>query len=87
MLDQMFKSFNGVRITEDINMVVPGEPYEKQRTLKERLFSLPWRPLKKTKTITPMVPSKEIICWENQFVMHPATKQAFLQEMAKAEFK
>jgi len=78
------QSFGGIKIIEDINMVVPGEPYEKQRTFKERWFTLPWRPFKKTKTIVPMVPSKEIICWENNFVMHPTAKEAILQEMARA---
>ena len=85
MISMSNNLFNGLKIIEDLNMVVPGEPFEKKRTIKERLFSLPWRPFKRTKTITLMVPSREIIFWENHLVMHPVVKDELLRSVAKSE--
>lgn len=45
---------------------------EVKRTIKERLFSLPWRPFKKTKTITVQVPQRGVFKTEFGLCMHPA---------------
>ena len=63
----------GVKIVTSIHMVVDGEPYEVPRTWKERLFSRPWRPMRKTRTEIPKVPSREALQLpDGSLVMHPA---------------
>lgn len=49
----------GYAIFEDRNI---GEvvTVEKRRTIKERLFTLPWQPFKKFKHITQVVPTGEL---------------------------
>lgn len=64
-------SMFGYRIIEDRNMVIDGDPYEKLRGWKERLFSRPWRPFKKYKTIIPKIPNPEIIVTADCYIMHP----------------
>jgi len=63
----------GLKIVENMFMVVPGEPYQVPRGWRERLFTMPWRPLRKERTVVPMVPSKEIIKLYDQLIMHPVT--------------
>ncbi len=72
--------FVGVQITTDVNMVEPGAPCEVRRTWRERLFSRPWRPLQATRTVVPMVPSRQILRFANRLVMHPT----MLDELQKA---
>lgn len=55
---------------------------EVERTWKERLFSWPWRPLRKTRFVE--VASDEVFQYENKVVMHPATF-AKLQKELKVE--
>jgi hypothetical protein len=65
--------FCGRKIIASLGMVEEGEKCEVPRTWKERLFSLPWRPLLKTKIITPMVPKQEaLVMPDGTFVMHPS---------------
>jgi len=60
------------KIIYDDRLVEEGESYDVKRTWKERLFTLPWRPLKATKTITPMVPMTEaLVMPDGTMVMHP----------------
>ncbi len=51
----------GVRVIVNEHCVVDGTPYQVQetRTWRERLFSRPWRPLQRAKTVTvvPKVPA------------------------------
>lgn len=64
----------GVKIIADENLTEPGEPYDVERTWKERLFTLPWKPFRKTKTIIPQIPSKQIYGLpDGTWVMHPDT--------------
>lgn len=64
--------FGQFKIIENIHMVEDGEPYEKRRTWKERLFTLPWDPLRKTKIIVPKVPMKSFYkTWDGAIIMHP----------------
>lgn len=62
---------NSIRIIENPILTMEGTPYEVKRTWKERLFTLPWEPLKATKTVVPQVPSTEIIYANGVMVMHP----------------
>ncbi len=67
---------NGVKIIEDRNMVVDGEPYEVRHTWHERLFTRPWKPFKTMRTVIPKIPSSEVLQFEDKWIMHPeiATK-------------
>lgn len=75
----MINHYNGFVFIENKLMTVPGEPYELVRTWKERLLSLPWRPLKKTKTVVPQVPSKEVIRAGNKLYAHPELIREMMQ--------
>lgn len=69
---------NGVRIIESVYLTEPGEPYKVRRTWRERLFSLPWQPLKATRTITPQVPMRGgYQLGDGTIVMHPAMVAEF----------
>lgn len=71
------------KIRESIFVTEDGEPYEEPRTWRERLFSLPWRPLQATRTITPKVPSRAVYeLLDGSLVMHPETA-AMVREAAK----
>ncbi len=63
---------NGVKIIEDRNMVVDGEPYEVERTWRERLFTRPWKPLKTVNIVIPKIPSTKVIQYDGAWIMHPA---------------
>jgi hypothetical protein len=71
--------WNGVKVMTDPFMLEDGEPYEVDRTWKERLFTFrPWRPLKKTRTVVPRVPMKSVIKIGGEaIVMHPAIFEEF----------
>lgn len=74
----------GIQITESIHCLEEGDPYEKKRTWSERLFSRPWKPLTKTKTVTPMIPRKGALKIGNKIIMHPDTA-AKMRESLKNE--
>ena len=63
---------NGYQIQTNVNMVKDGEPYDRPRGWVERLFSRPWHPLKAHETITPKIPSDEVLICGNTIVCHPA---------------
>ncbi len=72
----------GHRIIEDINLT---EPKEIPRTTRERLFSLPWRPWRKTKFI--QVPKQEAFIMDiplmggKVIVMHPSYAEQLRKEL------
>ncbi len=74
--------FKGHRIIEDPNLT---EPKEIPRTTKERLFSLPWKPWRKTKFI--QVPRKEAFVMNNALLggkvilMHPSHVEQLRKEL------
>jgi hypothetical protein len=60
------------QIIVDESLTEAGEPLTVNRTWKERLFTLPWNPLRKTKTVIPQVPSTQIYGMpDGKWVMHP----------------
>ena len=74
IVNQVHRPFDGMRIVEDLSLVVDGDPIEVRRTWKERLFSRPWRPFKRNKTVIPKVPSEEVlVILPNTIVAHPIT--------------
>jgi hypothetical protein len=62
-----------INFIEDSSLLDDGEPIVIIRKWKERLFSFPWKPLTKTKTIIPKIPSKYVYFLNGQMVAHPAT--------------
>lgn len=67
-------SMHGLRVIENVNLTVAGTPYEVRRTWRERLLARPWRPLQRTRTIVPQVPSPTLyLMAPNTLVGHPAT--------------
>jgi len=67
--------WNGFEIIFDANLVEEGPPITVSRPWKERLFSLPWHPLRATKTTVPLIPMKG--CYkigDSRIIMHPAMK-------------
>lgn len=66
--------FDGYRVIESVYLTEAGEPYQVPRSWKERLFSRPWQPLKRTRTVTPQVPMKGGVRFGNgTILMHPET--------------
>lgn len=53
-------------------LMTEAKTEEVPRTWKERLFSWPWRPLKKVRYVTTQVPSRQIVRFEDTFFAHPA---------------
>ena len=70
-------------ILENPLLLIDGEPYEVQRTWKERLFTTPWRPFKRTKTIIPKVPDKFVYFIEGGKVCiaHPASARIIREKL------
>ena len=65
---------NGLRVIESVYLTEPGEPYEVRRSWTERLFSRPWEPLRRTRTIIPQVPMKGgYRIGRDAIAMHPET--------------
>jgi len=63
----------GMKIVENALLTVAGAPYEVPRTWRERLFTRPWKPLNRTRTVVPQVPSRQIYTLTGGvLVMHPA---------------
>lgn len=86
MIEGQLNMLDGVKIIEDRNMVVDGEPYEVQRTWRERLFTRPWRPLKTVNIVIPKIPSKQVIQYDGSWIMHP-TMATKLKEEIKNVFQ
>ena len=70
---------SNLRVIEDSNMVEDGEPFEVNRTWRERILSFPWRPFKSTKTFTPKVPMRKAYMFDGNVVMHPAMVAEYLK--------
>jgi hypothetical protein len=62
-------------IVESDVCVVDGEPYNRVRPWRERLFSRPWRPLKKTVRVVPKVPLDGGYQMGDFLLVHPVTMQ------------
>jgi hypothetical protein len=67
-------TFYGLRIIESVHLVQDGEPYEVRRSWRDRLFTRPWRPLVRTRTVVPKVPYRGALGINSHTVaMHPET--------------
>lgn len=77
---------NQIRIIESEFMTEPGEPYQVHRTWKERLFTLPWHPLRTIRVVVPQVPMKDALrLQDGTFIVHPASLAAVRQTLDKCE--
>jgi hypothetical protein len=72
-----------MKIIVDPLLVKDGDPYPVKRTWKERLFTRPFRPLQRTRMITPKVPDTSVYVIDGVMVMHPETKRIFDREIIK----
>jgi hypothetical protein len=68
LLNFFFDPFCNVRVYENIYLTVPETV---KRTWKERLFTRPWRPFRKTKVI--QVPNPDLIKTSVGLIGHPDT--------------
>jgi hypothetical protein len=77
----------GYKFIESWLMTEPGKPYDVPRTWKERWFTRPWRPWKRTKTITPQVPMRRffIDSIRRTITGHPETIRAVKTELKGGE--
>ena len=77
-------TFSGVKIVTSLLMVEDGEPYEVKRTLRERIFSLPWRPLQSKRRIVPKVPIRDAMrLHDGTLVMHPDIAKELMRVIEK----
>lgn len=72
-------TYQGFKIIKNVLLTKAGEPYEVNRTWKERIFTLPWRPLQAKKLVTPQVPSDDILRHGNKLYMHPETADKLIK--------
>ena len=75
--------FNGLQVITSVNLTVPGEPVEIPRSWRERLFTRPWQPLKRTRTVTPQIPHPGALIMRDKILMHPATYQKLKDTFGK----
>jgi len=65
---------NAGKIIESVAMTQDGPPHEIERSWRERLFTRPWRPFKKTRTVIMRVPRDDALVMDDgSLVMHPQT--------------
>lgn len=81
----MMTNWDDVRIVESIFLTELGEPIELARTWRERLWSWPWQPWRRTVMYIPLVPYKGAVrISRNTILMHPETaRQLKEQQHAK----
>lgn len=73
-------NYCGLKILENPILTVPGQSEQVKRTLKERLFSRPWRPFKKYIKVTPMIPDPNYYLDKinNTIIAHPDTARKLM---------
>lgn len=76
-------------IIADESLVVPGPPEIIKRTWKERLFSMPWKPLKKTKTVATWLPSPKVIMSEasRTITAHTVVAKEMIEQIQKTDME
>lgn len=73
----------GFKIHQNSNMLDDGPPEERVRSWKERLFTRPWKPWKKTKWVPTKVPSCTILHMpDGSLMMHPIMFREALSAIA-----
>jgi len=80
-----FTHYGGFQIHTSIHMVEPGPQCQIHRSWRERLFTLPWRPLRATRWFTPMIPSSKIVGNGDRLYMHPEMAEVLRQNLTDSE--
>lgn len=79
----MINKFCHMKVISDPNLTEAREITVK-RSLKERLFSLPWRPFEKLRVKVIQVPSEGVyILNEHTCAIHPNTERKFSELLKK----
>jgi hypothetical protein len=85
MTDFLRDGFAAVRIIES-PWLTESKTVEVQRSRLERLFSWPWRPWKRLKSVTIQAPSTTALRLENgTLIMHPETAEAIRKVWREAD--
>lgn len=74
--------FNGVEFRANRNLV-DSKTEEVPRTWKEKLFSLPCRPWKKTKYVTTYVASRSVVFANGAYYAHPDLIDEMIKQLEK----
>ena len=80
------RDFHSMKVITSLWLTESGTPYEQRRTLRERLFTRPWRPWVTTRTEVPQIPSTNVLQLTNgTIVMHPARWEQLKSELRRAD--
>lgn len=80
-MDQLF----GVRLIAT-PLLVDKETRIVQRSWRERLFSLPWQPLRPWKEVVTTVPAKKALVMEDgTWYMHPTTLEQLRKKLSECK--
>lgn len=71
----------GYRVVTDPNMVVPGSYSVVHRSWRERLFSRPWQPFKRTRGVTHFIPDPNVIIRKDTMIMHPDILRRLIDQL------
>jgi hypothetical protein len=77
----------GLRVIECHYMTEAGAPIQILRSWRDRWFSLPWQPWKRTRTHVPQVPSRQVYQTKDAIIGHPVTLRAIVAEVQRTEPK
>lgn len=82
----MYRTTLGIPIIESEVLIIDGEPYERRRTWRERLFTRPWRPWRATQRVIPKVPDPNFYVssvepWGKQIFAHPVTARRIYEHL------
>ncbi len=75
MSDQRMIGDMRVRLSEWLTEA--GDSVEVKRTWRQRLFSRPWQPWRRTFTMIPQVPMKSALLINGELMMHPQMFEQF----------
>ena len=72
---------SGMKIIKDDSLVVYDGFDVVIRSWKERLFTKPWQPLKKTKKVHKHVPDSRILQTKTALIMHPSIADELIKHI------
>jgi hypothetical protein len=77
---------NGFKVILSEILTEVGKAYEVARPWRERLFSRPWNPTKKTKICHPIIPSRSVYQTDDGLIMHPVMFAELKSQIKGTEF-
>lgn len=88
MSESGLSMFNGMRVIESEWLMEPSEPMTERRTWRERLFTRPWRPFVRTRTVVRQIPYRGALRLSNgTLVIHPVTLRALREQLLTPGFR